>query len=229
MGQRTCGFLVVRKPAQNFDAEGRGAFPSVAPCIGKTCYGGIDRMPWFDIEEAYYAKRLSEGPLRIWSTIRARNDDFTGLNVVEDFRKIPTLYCDFDFTELSRKNEVITVHSEELEALKGSIEIDLKVNWIGFDSVCLGESSLLRDGFFSVPGVFSEYESTVNNFGLFGKKENAERYVEAYMAAMGRDLVESVDTEHCTVSCIRVGVVSWAEIAISNQNNEFTSEFRLPK
>ena len=48
----TCGFMAVRLPSENFDAEGRGAFSSKPPSLGDIYYGGLDRMPWFDVEEA---------------------------------------------------------------------------------------------------------------------------------------------------------------------------------
>ena len=52
------GFIVVRTPKFNFDAEGRGAFSSPAPRLGSIYYGGVDRMPWFDVDKHYYARIL---------------------------------------------------------------------------------------------------------------------------------------------------------------------------
>ena len=35
------GFLIVRLPEYNFDAEGRGAFSKEAPKLGDIYYGGV--------------------------------------------------------------------------------------------------------------------------------------------------------------------------------------------
>jgi hypothetical protein len=47
------GFLIVRLPEYNFDAEDRGAFSKEVPKLGDIYYGGIFRMPWFDLDEDY--------------------------------------------------------------------------------------------------------------------------------------------------------------------------------
>ena len=59
--------------------KGRGAYFSNVPILNGICYGGIDRMEWFDIDEDYYAKRLPEDFLKLRKKIRDENKDFTGI------------------------------------------------------------------------------------------------------------------------------------------------------
>jgi hypothetical protein len=48
------GYLVVRKPSCGFDAKGRAGFRKTAARIGELFYGGMMRLPWFDLDEANY-------------------------------------------------------------------------------------------------------------------------------------------------------------------------------
>jgi hypothetical protein len=52
------GYLVVRKPSCNFDAKGRAGFRKAAARIGDLFYAGMMRLPWFELDEAYYAGTL---------------------------------------------------------------------------------------------------------------------------------------------------------------------------
>jgi len=60
MNSLICGFLVLRRPEQNYDETCQPpyylqAFP---PCINNIYYSGIARVPWYELEENYYAGTL---------------------------------------------------------------------------------------------------------------------------------------------------------------------------
>src|SRR5205809_13260 len=88
---RVNGFMVVRVPHLNRDLEGRGAFPETAPCLAETCYGGIDRMPWFEIDELWYKGVLPEDIAQVRDLIQKANADFSDIYLCGDLELSITL------------------------------------------------------------------------------------------------------------------------------------------
>lgn len=132
------GYLVVRKPSYNFDAKGRAGFRKAAARIGGLFYAGMMRMPWFDLDEAYYNGTLpSELRNHLEQTDRA-NKDLTGIDICTDQTAAERLLA-FSNQEASL-NEIIVIHSEELAKIKGSmVKCPVEVHWHGFDIVKLGD------------------------------------------------------------------------------------------
>jgi hypothetical protein len=66
-----CGFIVVRKPEY---ASADWIKPKLQ--IGDKTYRGMCRLPWEDLAQAYYNKRLTSSLLPIWQELGCGNVDF---------------------------------------------------------------------------------------------------------------------------------------------------------
>ncbi len=205
------GFMVVRTPALNWDAAGRGAFSRYAWCLDGIYYGGIDRMPWFEIDDQFYAGTLPE-PIK---HKRQRIEDFnyhdlSGIPICPDLDMVVSLL--HYSNSVYPANELIAIRSDGLTPFKGVVTYDpAKVEWLGYDVVALGEQSLLHDGLFAVPGAFGDWRTRINRFGLLPTLDLVEPFTAAYRAAMEReeveDFVEQPDLYEHTVPAIQIGRV----------------------
>ncbi len=114
--EKVCGFLIVRKPHLNFDAQARGAFSSTPPKIDDIFYGGIDRMPWFDVDEDYYQGALPGDVKRARTDIKNGTSDFSGIEVCQD---LSTTFLLLQHSNRDHfNNEIITLQSTKLAELK---------------------------------------------------------------------------------------------------------------
>jgi hypothetical protein len=185
------GFMVVRKPALNRDETGRGAFSTKAPCLDAMCYGGVDRMPWFDIDEQLYVNALREPILRARQLIRMDNDDLSGIEVCRDL-DTATMLLHYS-NRSNNANELIAVRSDALTAFKGEVMLDpSQVEWLGYDVIALGQQSLLRDGVFAVPRAFPAWQQRINSLGLLPAPDLVESYTAAYRAVAKAGQVEDI-------------------------------------
>jgi hypothetical protein len=196
------GYLVVRKPSHNFDAKGRAGFRKVPARIGEFFYGGMMRMPWFDLDEAYYNGTLPSELRNHLEQIDDANKDLTGIDLCAD-QTIARRILAFSNQEASL-NEIIVIHSEELAKIKGSmVKCPVEVDWHGFDIVQLGEWSLLEDGIFAKPAAFPHWVAQLNAKGLLNSSEGIQDLVADYQTAVAAGLVEPLGP---LVNCIAVSV-----------------------
>lgn len=79
------GFLVVRLPSDNRDSNGLYSLPTQPPQMDHIFYGGIDRMPWSDIDEAFYNGSLPPTFKQLRQAIKDDNSDFSGMNLCKSF------------------------------------------------------------------------------------------------------------------------------------------------
>lgn len=208
---RVSGYLVVRVPETNFDEQGRGAFPASAPCVEGICYGGIDRMPWFDVEDELYSGNLPADLKNIHDAIKKSNDDFTGLAICTDFQAALQL-LEYSNRKV-RRNELIALTSPKLSEIKGSFELHpQRVEWLGYDIVSLGNWSLLREGFFVQPDEFKDLRQRLTSAGLLSDLEIATAYVQDYLAASNKGHVEELPESSYGIESIYVGRVVIAEM-----------------
>jgi len=205
----TNGLLVVRRPHWNFDPKGRGAFRDCPPELDGVYYSGIDRMPWFDVDEGLYDGTLPEDLRAIRKESIDSCTDFSGIEVVTGLADAKALLAHSNARE--DRNEVVAVRSPLLEELKGTIPVpEHAVSWLGCDVVAFGEWSLLREGLFSAPECFVEWRQYLNAEGLLDLPEPAaaDSFSEAYDEAAGKELVEktAVGTQLLVVEIGRVVV-----------------------
>jgi len=185
------GFVVVRKAALNRDAAGRGVFNVEAPCLDGICYGGIDRMPWFDVDEQFYAGTLPEPILNARRLIQISDNNISGVKLCKEL-DVALMLLD-NSNRFNNANELIAVRSEALARLKGVVALDpARVEWRGYDVLALGQQSLLNDGLFVVPSAFPGWRARINNFGLLPTPDLVEPYTADYQAAATRGEVEDI-------------------------------------
>ncbi|MGH9874447.1 MAG: hypothetical protein ACRD9S_18485 [Pyrinomonadaceae bacterium] len=189
---RVNGFLVVRLPHLNRDQAGRGVYPAQPPVLGTVHYGGIDRMPWFDIDEELYAGVLPANIAQARQLIEEdNNDDFTGIKLCKDLDTALALLKHSN--RLEAANELIVIRSEKLTEIKDAIDFDTsRVSWIGYDVLILGDLSLLRAGLFTSPSSFPGWGDRLNELGLFSSRALLDEYVRAYEAASLKGAIEQL-------------------------------------
>ena len=205
-----CGFMVVRKPEANFDELGRGAYPRKAPRLSNIYYGGIDRMPWFDVEEDYYSSRLPEPVTILLNDLRRHDCDFSGIRVCDSLDNATSLlsYSNRGVVQ----NEMISLRSPLLGKLKGVQPLRLdECEFLGFDLLLPGHGSLIRDGIFDRPDQFEEFVGLVNHAGLFSSLEAVRKYVRVYKVVASAGLVEELPSDEVVFEPIEVWRVSAAD------------------
>lgn len=204
---KVSGFLVARLPNMNYDPQGRGAYLSFPPCVNETCYGGIDRMQWFDIDEEFYSYNLPVNINQKRQLILDQNTDFSGINLCQD------LYMAVDLLNYSNRlkaiNELLVIQSSKLNQIKGDIELDDSlVTWLGFDVIAIGYFSLLREGLFAKPFYFKGWHKQLNDYGLFSSEKIGYEYKKEYEIIAQSNFVETIPSYNLYgIDCVRIGRV----------------------
>jgi hypothetical protein len=170
-------------------------------------YGGIDRMPWFDIREEYDNGGLPPYVQKIYKSIQNHCLDFTGIELCQDMEEAHLLL------EWSNRihpvNELIAVYSERLAELKGTIDIDpSNISMIGYDIVALGWWSLLSEGYFTQPACFSRWAEWINANGLLSAANIVDDFVKDYEAAVMKGAVEELPELIYGIEAIEIGRVA---------------------
>src|SRR4051812_26589069 len=134
MPTEICGYMVVRRPAKNYDALGRGAHPTNTFTVGGHYYSGIQRMEWFDVDEDYYSGSLPAGFTEIVRTIQRASYDTFGIPLCKNPALAHKL---LDYSNRANDaNELIGVFSEHLKEAGGSMTVsDPDLRQLGIDVV----------------------------------------------------------------------------------------------
>ncbi len=201
------GYMVVRRPEMNCDQQGRGAYRRTAPRLGEISYFGIDRMAWFDIDEAYYDGDLPESLRHQYRLLAEQNDDATGIRLLTDLLSAQRLLEHSNQPIVA--NEMIAVRSERLTQVKKSVAVaDEHITWLGLDVVGLGHFSLIEGGLFADPGSFPDWRGAITPFGLLRSELNLEWLVQCYMKGEAAGRLEPVPFDLSSVCTIEVGLVN---------------------
>lgn len=196
------GFLVVRLPEKNRDLLGRGAYSKDVPRIDELAYSGIDRMPWFDIEEDIFNGTLPENIWYLYESISKNNVDTLGIDLCYNFDTTLTLLNYSNRRNVD--NEMIVVWSEELIDAKGVIPFpENEVTWLGYDVVA--DWSLLRNGVFLPSNHFSHWRTVLNEHGLLSTIEEAQSYTNTYLYLSRQGKVEKFSPDTYGSMAIRIG------------------------
>src|SRR5687768_16241404 len=109
---KVSGFLVVRSPRFNRQPLSKNIYRSVPPCVGEICYGGVDRMPWFEVDELHYEGEL---PLEIEAKrdqLEQERFGYLSLSLSQDLRLAIDI---LNFSNsVNSENELIAVRSAKL-------------------------------------------------------------------------------------------------------------------
>jgi len=200
------GFLVVRLPQFNFDAQGRGAFRSEPPKLGKIYYGGVFRMPWFDLDEDYYGGKLPTALASTRQKIKELNRDFSGIDVCDNYEDAGAI-LEYSNRQSSR-NEIIVVRSEKIKEIKGNtLYVDGEIEWLGVDLVALGAWSLLENGLFPSPSYFSRWTRNLNSNGLLIESTDFGGVVQDYLVAASKGGAEEFPSQLYGMDPVEIGRV----------------------
>jgi hypothetical protein len=85
MKATTSGFAIFRRPLHNYDSQARGAFRKTLLRVGDNCYGGIDRIPWFDFDEDHYSHTLPREMEEIWDVLKNNKHPSADLRITADY------------------------------------------------------------------------------------------------------------------------------------------------
>ncbi len=162
-------------------------------------------MPWFDIEEDYYAGRLDDEIAETWSALKAANQDFTGFEVCRDLSTAMQLLAYSN--RKAGRNELIVVRSHTMATVKGGVApADVgAVRWAGFDVVALGHWSLLEGGLFVAPNYFKNCAARLTNEGLLDGPISSEEYLRDYVIAARDNAVEELPPLVYEVDLVEIG------------------------
>lgn len=205
-----CGFIVLRKPDQNYDDAHQAPFylPGTPPCINETCYSGIVRAPWYELEEGDFKGTLSDNLVKLKSELYEINQPYLDIKLFKDIGMAKEV---LEYSNsIQNRYEIASVYSDKLADMKESFETNEEISWLGYDVFCYGYGSQLLDGIFSKPNEFSDMASLLNENGLI---DNTNDAIEAYLAAynqMSSSLgLESVaDLDPSLKDLLRIGRVT---------------------
>lgn len=182
---RVAGYLVVRVPEQNADPYA----PEWRPELDGIWYAGAQRLDWWDVSGPYYEGTAPDEIAALWRELYRTSRDATGLEVTQDLAVAERLQAFAN--RIVRVNEVIAVHSPTLAEIKGTFEVPGEhLNWLGYDPILLGEWSLLQEGVFREPHLFSDWRGRLNPHGLFDEPAWVAEYAAAYAELAQDGLVE---------------------------------------
>jgi hypothetical protein len=162
-------------------------------------------MPWFDLDEAFFDGTLPPGLREAQERFRGSNHDVSGIDVCRDLAQARAFL--YSMNSVIKRNELIGLESTLLGAVKGTIERETDLTWLGYDVWALGNGSLLREGPFTVPEKFSPWLGRINGSGLFDGPDVLDGFVESYKQTIEEGVLEELPSPRIGIDTIRVGRV----------------------
>jgi len=198
-----CGFMIVRKPPNNYYPLGKGIWPRQAPRIGNIYYGGAWRMPRCDIEFDLYDGKLPGEVRDLYSdnVSDLQGSGFALCRVPEIASKFLE-YCNRD----QQQCELIAVYSPRLASMKGTIKIaNVPLEHQGWAPFQIGGGSLLADGIFVEPYQFPAWPQKLNDNGLLTSAEECLQYISEYQHLVRAGLLEEIfPAELCPIEPVEI-------------------------
>jgi len=185
--------MVVRRPE-----HASAIFHNLNYALGERIYRGLDRLPWEDLDNDYYAGELPDHLQELRSQLELRNADFSGVRLLQGYSETEEIWQRYRDT-----CEIIAVSSPELSAMKGSVEYDGPLRYLGTDCFILGEWSVVLRGIFARPKYFTREVTALNRFGLFDAVGDFSELVERYVQFAYDGLIEPLGDQP-TVSVVKV-------------------------
>ncbi len=207
MNEEICGFLVVRKPEENFDSDKETIdYFRNPPKLNNFTYSGIDRMLWLDLDQAENEHESEAGIADINKEINKDICALSNFGVVKEF-KIAKQALDYS-NKINHGNEICVVYSQELKKIKPSFITDIRVKWLGVDLYSPSYGSLLRIGIFDFPDRFNEHIDNLNNNGLFEINDSKiDDYFDLFLEYSKKTIVEPLYDERQSIFKINIGRV----------------------
>ena len=186
----TCGFIVVRKPSENYYPRGNGVWPKRPPQLGSVYYGGAWRMPWCDINFDIHNGKLPMELRDLYQT-NVTDPQGSGFSLCKDLaiaNKLLT-YCNRD----QPRCEIIAIYSPQLAFMKGTTNLaEAFFKNLGWDLFQIGGGSLLENGIFAKPNLFPAWHEKLNDDGLLISSNESLQYVLQYKQLVEAQLLEEI-------------------------------------
>jgi hypothetical protein len=189
--QKFCGFMVVRKPEETYELPEGGGLAYPLQKVDSIFYGGVDRLPWFDVIGNNYQQDCPRYIKDIFEVVKQNNMDGTGITTwpyIGDVSKLLS-YSNQD----RERNEIIALFSDKIreeKEIEQFIPSNIELTFLGFDLFALAAWSLISAGFFIRPTHFSRWRKSINDNGLFSSPIDMEAYVDHYNHLSEDDIVE---------------------------------------
>jgi hypothetical protein len=181
------GYMVVGKPGHMYWSAHHG----LAQAGGKP-YSGVTRLPWEDLELAYYGKSLEPAFAPIWDALKHDNRDFSGIDIVKSYAHAAAVQ------QAWPNNDIIAVGSAELARVKGTIVPAAELTFLGLDCVAFGsidtsltgEWSVVADGLHLHPEHFTAQIGWLNEHGLLTSDDACHAVFSRYVELSRREVTE---------------------------------------
>ncbi|WP_157201222.1 hypothetical protein [Massilia sp. Root418] len=135
-------------------------------------YLGLDRDPWWSLDEAFYSGKLSNDLVSLRRTIQVSATPTYGPGVCVDISEARSLM----FSALGSGAEDELVWIDNAPSDEPSMTA-----FLGYDIYVDGFGSLIRMGVFTISTVFEEFLLKLNSNGLFDNPDDLRAYSEAYI------------------------------------------------
>jgi hypothetical protein len=201
------GYLILRLPQYNDTLRAmlkRRFSEDVLEKLLK--YRGIDRMPWEEVDSAFYAKSLPKGDGEIWANMQKERKGQFGGFVCRTRKEAETLLA---FSNSKQHiNELCVFYSEKIAAIRGSIEIEENIEWLGYDVFSIDNWSLIASGVLCSPEFLRQWESDLNENLLLNSADNVSNLINDYKKfAKSDQFVEDLIEEPLGIDAFKIGIV----------------------
>ena len=205
MKRRICGYLVLRMPEHSYDERALG-HPRRNP-VGSRYYGGVDRMPWADLVAGRASGSLPPGVALLWDELIEWNRGDWDVLLSPHLGKTRELLA-YSNASVAR-NEICAVYSPHLALRKGCMDSPVDVAWLGVDLFLPGYGSIVDQGFFAHPDLFSRFDSDINEEGLIHlESTHIEAYTQEYVRLEAAHHLEPIDDSLADLDRIEIGRIA---------------------
>jgi hypothetical protein len=176
-------WFVVRRPEQSFDNE--TPVPEPLKTTESLLYQGLDRMPWWDLDNLYRAGQLAPDLVPLYQSTR----------IVERPAELRSTGCLADALLLLRSSPRVEAMNEvvcAIEADQSDGQSDRDITWLGYDPVYKSATafSLLGQVYLHRHGPMASAADRLNGYGLFDTAVEAKAFGSWYRELALKEEVE---------------------------------------
>jgi len=155
-------------------------------------YRGVDRDPWWNLDELFYADLLDAELTALRQAIER--------SALEGFS--PGVCDSLDVALRVQALSATRPLKDEIIRIASVVEaVDEAAGFLGYDCYVDGFGSPLRLGIFSATTAFTDYEDQLNEHGLFPSLDALHDYVEAYCERCEQADVEVIEARRISDAC----------------------------
>ncbi len=164
-------------------------------------------MAWVDVDRAEKSTLLPTALGAKWRELRALHAANRDIVLVADYRFAVELLAAVDPEQ--KRVEICTAYSPTLARRFGGFRSQVSVLELGIDIYCPGYGSMLLQGVYARPDLFSAAASRLNNYGLLDPdEETLTSYIERYLRIEEEADLEAFESVLESTDRIEMGRVS---------------------